>query len=398
MKIAFFGHPHAGGTWSVFLELQAALSPQGIDLVWIGRGRDAFAALAASHGDASAPSGFAVGDEGHDDASEARSMLDAVAAVKADAVIVNVAADRVQMNVARYLPASVLRVMIVHNITIGTYAAASALRPHIHAAVGVSRRIRDDLTARYGFDPARTVVIPTALRIEPTPPRIPRAAGAPLRVISLGRIDEAAKGVLWLPGILARTPEVTLAVAGDGPELHHLWNACAPLGDRVRFLGAVDRSRVPALFAEHDAFLMPSRYEGQGLALLEAMAAGCVPVASRIRGVTDAAVQDGIDGLLFPVGDVAAAADALMRLRDAPETWAAMSKAAVRTVRERYAPETMADAYLRLFDGLRRAAPAVAPPLPLARWHFPAGLRDGWRTRVPVPIKNMLRTARERFA
>jgi glycosyltransferase involved in cell wall biosynthesis len=399
MRLAFFGHPHAGGTWTVFRNLKNRLAERGIELVWIGRGRaTAEALLSEPQFRPFASCGFGVGDEMRDDAGEARAMAEALAASGADGVIVNVAADRLQTNLVRYLPERFLRVMIVHNITIGTYAAAAAVRDHVHATVGVSPRIRDDLVRRRGFPAERTFAVMTGIEAGPKPHRRPLMPGGPLRLISLGRVEEAAKGILVLPRIVERVPETTLTVAGDGPDLDRLKDACAGLGGRVRFLGRVAYGEVARVFSEHDVMLMPSRYEGQGLALLEAMSAGCVPVASRIRGVTDATVADGENGFLFPPGDVAAAARVLERMRDDLALRARAGAAAARTVRERFTPEATADAYAAILSNLDRRRPAIAAPIAFSDWSFPPGLRDGWRTRIPAPIKNLLRTARERFA
>lgn len=83
-----------------------------------------------------------------------------------------------------------------------------------------------------------------------------------------------------LPHALARTPELILVVAGEGPALPALQRQAESLGltAQVRFVGYLDRSKeLPACYAAADVFVFASRTETQGLVLLEAMAAG-VPV------------------------------------------------------------------------------------------------------------------------
>src|SRR5690606_16312014 len=109
---------------------------------------------------------------------------------------------------------------------------------------------------------------------------------------------------------------------------------------------------VPAVLAAHDVFLMPSRFEGLPVAALEAMATGCVPAASRIRGVTDFLIEDGATGLLFPVGDVAAAAGAVRRLATDRALLEACSAAGRRAVQERFDVGAMADAYAKVIRGV----------------------------------------------
>lgn len=103
----------------------------------------------------------------------------------------------------RYLPADILRIMIVHNITPGTYAAARAIRDHVHATVGVSKRCRD-LVRQHGFDASRTLVIPHGLNRDIHLSRNvqkPDESG-PLRLLYLGRMEDNSKGIFWLPNIL----------------------------------------------------------------------------------------------------------------------------------------------------------------------------------------------------
>ncbi|MDX7324888.1 glycosyltransferase, partial [Providencia rettgeri] len=59
---------------------------------------------------------------------------------------------------------------------------------------------------------------------------------------------------------------------------------------QATFLGAVHPEAVFDLLLRHDVLVMPSRFEGFGLTITEAMSAGCIPVVSRIRGVTDTIV------------------------------------------------------------------------------------------------------------
>lgn len=106
-----------------------------------------------------------------------------------------------------------------------------------------------------------------------------------------------------------------LHVAGDGSLRQTLEGQAADLGLRgVRFLGTVDD--VPARLGRSALVLAPSRHEGLGLAVLEAMAAGRPVVASAVGGHLET-LPDGYEGL-FPAGDAEAAAGLLRRLADDP--------------------------------------------------------------------------------
>lgn len=399
MKLAYFGFPHIGGTYSVFRHLHAGLAPAGIDLRWLGHGPAAHGAAVSPAFRAERDRGAVVGRPGDDDRAGARATIEAIEGGGFDGVFVNVCADRVQTNCVRYLSPRILRVMIVHNITPGTYAAARSIRDHVHATVGVSERIRADLVSHHGFDAGRTEVIPNGIEATGIVRGGHRGAGGPPRLLYLGRIEDQAKGVFWLPRILRDVPEpATLTVAGDGPDLARLKQGCDGLGGRIRFRGAVAPDSVGALLAEHDVLIMPSRFEGFPVTMVEAMTAGCVPVASLIRGVTDMAIRDGQNGRLFPVGDVKAAARAVTELAQDSAALARMSERARQSARDLFGVDLMARRYRDLLDRLTGARPAVAAPLDLARWSFPAGLRDGFRTYLPTSVKNSLRTLRERYA
>ena len=82
---------------------------------------------------------------------------------------------------------------------------------------------------------------------------------------------------------------------------------------RVRLIGAVPPTDVTHVLADHHVLLQTSEVEGLSNSLLEAMAAGVVPVATP-AGDTASLVAHDRNGLLFPPGDIAAAAAALQRL------------------------------------------------------------------------------------
>jgi glycosyltransferase involved in cell wall biosynthesis len=97
------------------------------------------------------------------------------------------------------------------------------------------------------------------------------------------------------------------------------------LQERVRFLGV--RADVPAILNASDLFVLSSRWEGNPLSVMEAMAAGLPVVSTAVGGVPEL-VREGETGLLVPSGDAAALARALQALVDDPARREAMGKAA----------------------------------------------------------------------
>jgi glycosyltransferase involved in cell wall biosynthesis len=116
-------------------------------------------------------------------------------------------------------------------------------------------------------------------------------------------------------------------LVGDGPARGEVESAMAPLGERVRFAGAVAREDLPKIYAAADLYLWPAVNEAYGMAFLEAQAAGLPVVAGRTGGVP-AVVAHEVTGLLTPVGEAPAFADAVARLLDAPDQRARFAAAA----------------------------------------------------------------------
>ena len=105
---------------------------------------------------------------------------------------------------------------------------------------------------------------------------------------------------------------------------------------------------VAPYLAEATVFVLPSRYEGMPLALLEAMAAGVPVVASAVPGNRDV-VQDGTDGILVPPGDPDALARGLVKILTNREMAARLAVAARVSVAARYSVESMAERTLGVY-------------------------------------------------
>ncbi|RYE64605.1 MAG: glycosyltransferase family 1 protein [Oxalobacteraceae bacterium] len=399
MKLAYFVIPHLGGTYSVFTALRLGLARYGVDVRWFGLCDENFELLPGMEGEEEFGTMVRMPSEA-DDRDRAALILEMIRSQGFSGVFVNVLGDRFQTNIARYLPEKILRILVVHNITPGTYAAARVVRDYAHVTIGVSERCRDDLVRHYGFPQDRTVAIANAIDTAAFADMAATRGGNPpeLRMLFAGRIEDGSKGVLWLREILDALPEpISLTVVGDGPDLAKLRRRLTVHEGRVRFTGAVSSHAIPAIMAEHDVLIMPSRFEGLGMTLIEAMAGGCVPVVSHIRGVTDTVVEDGANGILFPVGNYTAAAHGIARLNDDRDLLARMSAAGREMVSRRYSIATMAARYHAVIASTMANRPLLPPALDIDAWSVPQGLRPGLRSAIPLPLKNWLRVLRERL-
>lgn len=178
-------------------------------------------------------------------------------------------------------------------------------------------------------------------------------------VLTVGRqaMSERYKGVDLLirvmPQLLSSVPDLCLVVIGDGDDRPRLERMAQELhlNGRVRFWGNVPTETLVTAYLQCHVFAMPSKAEGFGLALLEAMAFG-KPVVGGAHGGTLDIIEDGVTGYLVPYGDVDRLAQVLERL---------LKDARLRDEVGRRAQERVRSTYLfehfqaRLTDSLEEA-------------------------------------------
>jgi len=181
--------------------------------------------------------------------------------------------------------------------------------------VAVSEAVRK-VALDAGHTASRVAVIPNGVDLERLAPA-PWPGGEP-RALFLGRLVPQ-KGLDVLLRALQHVPELQLDIAGTGPDEARLQELAAPLGHRVRFLGW--QADVAALLADHHFLVVPSRWEGFGLTVVEALASGRPVVASEVD-MLPALV--GRAGVLVRPEDPAALASALRGLCAAPDRLRAM--------------------------------------------------------------------------
>ena len=206
--------------------------------------------------------------------------------------------------------------------------------------IAVSDKVRDRLVADWGAPPERIAVVRNGVRWrdfardEEAGARFRAAHGVAPGTFVFGMMTRLArvKGIDLALRALRRVVDaagerdVRLVVAGEGPEGEALRALAVELGvDRhVCFAGPV--TRPVEAYSAYDVILFSSRFEGLPLALLEGMAAGCIPVVADVGGMKEA-VNSPAAGWLVTPEDPAVLADAMLATR-------ALDPARVRTLRE----------------------------------------------------------------
>ena len=283
------------------------------------------------------------------------------------------------------LPGDVLAAPVLHNDDEDIYRVGLANPEAWNVAIAVSGRVAEEARRRL---PGREIrAVANGVEVPDEPPV--RERSETLRVVFAGRLAHAQKGVLLLPEIVRLAGDVHLDVLGDGPDRGALEKALVAAGvsDRVTLHGMVAPEEALAAFARADALLMPSFFEGLPVTLLEAMAAGCVPVVSRLPGITDAVVEEGVSGRFAPVGQASEFAARLVELAADPERRRQLSLAARERIRQSFSVDAMVGGYLEVLgEGL-----AGRLPTPRARHELPsldpAPLHAG--DFVPGPVRSL---------
>ena len=241
------------------------------------------------------------------------------------------------------------------------------------AVTAVAGAVADSLVADYGVPRERIRVVPNGA----DPPaegeegeaarRMRQNLGAsairPLWVCAARLEEQKGHAVLIeaLAEVKRRGLDFVVALAGEGSLRAALERSVAERGlaDHVRFLGMVEE--IGPLLSAADAVVMPSRWEGLPLTLLEALARGRPVVASAVGGIPEV-IEDRVSGRLVPAGDVAALTEALEWLHRRADLAAALGREGAARVRESFTWERVVQAFEEVYDevlGLASFAPAV---------------------------------------
>ncbi len=235
---------------------------------------------------------------------------------------------------------------------------------------------RGEVPRYLGVDPARVVVLPSAIDsaecLAPLDPALQHEIcqrlgleGSPLVLLSVSRL-ERNKGfhVLAeaLAGVQPRLPDGwRWVVVGEGRERRPLEEQvrCLGLAAATVFAGRLDDVELHNLYEVVDLLVHPTLYEGSSLVVLEGMVHRRPVLATRAGGIPDK-ITDGRNGRLVMPGDVAGLRAGLMELLEWRSQWGAMGEEGARIVRERFDWPAVARATLEVYGEMVQDAGAVA--------------------------------------
>jgi glycogen synthase len=223
--------------------------------------------------------------------------------------------------------------------------------------IAVSGRMRDDILAHFGADPARVVVIhngidPERFRRTERRDALDRLGVRPPYVLFVGRITDQ-KGIFHLLEAARTLPAgvqvVLCASAPDTPEIEERLRRAVPEHPNVRWINEMAPVDVVVQLYSHAAvFVCPSVYEPFGLINLEAMACETPVVASAVGGILEV-VEDGKTGLLVPPGRPDELAAALRRVLENPALGRSLGQAGRSRVEAQFSWASVAERTERVY-------------------------------------------------
>jgi glycosyltransferase involved in cell wall biosynthesis len=247
----------------------------------------------------------------------------------------------------------------------------------LSAVVAVSRFLESEVSQ---LASARGVTVSRIGCGVPIPEKSAALPESAFRLIYVGRLVEEQKRVSDVAAALCevarRIPNLEALIVGDGPARNSVERIILQneMSTRVRLVGRIDNTNIYDVLVHCHGLVLLSDYEGLPVSLLEAMAAGVVPICLDIRSGIREALQHGVNGLIVKDRgeDFFSAVNAL---QGDPANWQTFSIAARQTVRQRYSVKDCAQKWLDLLHRLN------------ARRNVITKFKAPWTLRLPPPNK-----------
>lgn len=187
---------------------------------------------------------------------------------------------------------------------------------------------------------------------------LPISSGATCRELIFVGVHHWHKGIKILPEIVSRLKKAGynfhFTIVGTGAKSEWLQDA---MSDHVRsghvtFTGVITAEEVYRLQAIADIFLYPTHTDAFGLVIAEAMMNATVPVITRLDGITDNLVDDGVNGFLLPQDDIEAFVQRISLLICDSNLLAKMKASALKKAKAEFSLTRMSENYLKYLNHL----------------------------------------------
>jgi glycosyltransferase involved in cell wall biosynthesis len=205
---------------------------------------------------------------------------------------------------------------VLHSDESAYYRLAEKYNAHVNSFISVSSRIKNKLSSQFPF----------IVNIEVIPCGIPVGAFNTKtrkrnKIVWVGRLERYQKRAQDIPaiweGVRNHCKDASIQAVGNGDFSSKLDQYIQQLDEPDRFVasGWVSPSEVRGILAESKIFLQTSDFEGMSVALMEALASGCMVVSTKVSGVEDVANTDEAKGVVFlyEAGDVGEASKLILK-------------------------------------------------------------------------------------
>jgi glycosyltransferase involved in cell wall biosynthesis len=404
MKVAFGSVPKDGGTFTFYRNIRPMLLTYGIEMYCVTVGRQEAGLVEVAYVD----DGCVLLEENN--SSVKQQAMAFVKWCEVESVDVVMAINSVAiLSSLPHLPKHIRVVSRCANAFDEGYRVTMSCRERLVRVIALTPRLRDDLVASYDAEPSLIELIPNG--IDPAPFAITgdkdqyvadahstvggKSIGPhrKLEIGFLGRLEHKQKGVFDLPHIVAELKKLgidfRLRIAGKGKHsgvLRAELEGYVASGE-VEFLGALTKESVPPFLKSLDVYVFTSRFEGCPNALLEAMMAGCAPVAFLIDGITDFVLKHGKTGYVIPQGDFVGFASAIGSMASNPSLMSGVQSAALEDARVRFVPDVAAREYARVLREVMKAPLPEFEPLSWRQFSVDAVYRAGWKSYLPAWLR-----------
>ncbi|MFZ2631241.1 MAG: glycosyltransferase family 4 protein [Desulfosalsimonadaceae bacterium] len=396
IMVAFGSVPKDGGTYTFYRTIRPKLFEYGIDIRCVTVGKAEAGLISPAFVDDGC---VVLGETSTDLKEQAKTFADWCDEAGVDIVFaINSAAI---LSALPHLPERIRVMARCANAFDHGYRITVSCYDRLMGIVTTAPRHGRDLINDYGVQADRIHMIPNGIdcALFEDAAHNRRGGDTALRLGFLGRLEHNQKGVLFLPEILGRLHrqgvKFTCRIAGKGVHRKVLETKLESLvrNGTVAFVGPLSPDEVPGFLGGLDSFLFPSQFEGCPNALLEAIMAGCVPVAWILEGITDFIIQNGITGLVCPTGDCEAFADKIAMLANDRDQLQKMSQAAAGDARKRFSQARVAMDYARLIKDAMQMPPPSWTPLPWASFRPDPAFAEykRWHAAFPGALKRLIK-------